>query len=228
MRWWTVSSLALGTLACMLAAPAPAQASTSTVTQASASTAPAPASAPVDFQQPRPRRSWERVRGIEVQGLAMTQLLPRPGFGGDVAFVFGHPNFQARIGVMAVGVPAFKLGVGEIGNLLQVGTLDACAAKRVLNHQIRMCMGGQAGGMAHRWKGYETPGRPITPWVAGTLKGDYQVFVTKRLGIIGGVGMVIPVVGPTFGGTDRYGSRTPLVFPGPIAGYLSLGTAFRW
>jgi hypothetical protein len=220
MRWWTVSSFALGTLACMLAAPAPARAATPTVVTAPTSEAPA--------EQPRVRRSWERVRGIEVQGLAMTQLLPRPGFGADVAFVFGHPNFQARVGVMAVGVPAFRLGVGEVGNVLQVGTLDGCAAKRVLNHQVRMCIGGQAGGMAHRWKGFENPGRPITVWAAGTLKGDYQVFITKRLGIIGGVGMVIPLVGPTFGGADRYGSRTPLVFPGPIAGFLSLGTSFRW
>jgi hypothetical protein len=148
--------------------------------------------------------------------------------GGDVAFVFGHPNFQARVGVMAVGVPGFRLGEGEVANLLQVGTLDVCAAKRVLHHQVRMCLGGQAGGMAHRWKGFEEPRRPITVWAGVTLKGDYQIFITKRVGIIGGVGMVIPVVGPTFTATNADGSRAPMVFPGPIAGFLSLGTSFRW
>lgn len=223
MRWWTASSLVLATLACVVAAPAPARAAdpnAPSVVTASPST---PAEA-----QPQLRPKRPRVRAIELQGLAMTQLLPRAGFGGDAAFVFGHPNFQVRVGAMAVGVPAFKIGVGSVANLLQVGTLDVCAAKRVLHHQIRMCMGGQAGGMAHRWKGFENPGRPMTVWAAGTLKGDYQIFLTKRMGIIGGVGMVIPFAGPTFGGTDRYGSRTPMVFPGPIAGFVSLGTSVRW
>jgi len=226
MRWWTASCLSLA-LACVVASsPAPAQASTPTPSPTPSGVAAPSPSAPAP--QPQVRRKRDRVRAVELQALGMTQLLPRPGVGGDVAFVFGHPNFQARLGAMVVGVPAFRLGVGEVANALQVGTLDLCAAKRVLHHQIRMCMGGQAGGMAHRWKGFEHPGRPMTVWAAGTLKGDYQVFITKRLGIIGGVGMVIPVVGPTFGGLDAYGSRTPMVFPGPIAGFLSLGTSFRW
>lgn len=225
MRWWTVSCVSLAILACGLAAPAAARAATPGPASGSAVVeASPPESAPT--QAVRPKR--DRVRAIEIQGLGMAQLLPRPGVGGDVAFVFGHPNFQARVGFMAVGVPGFRLGEGEIANVLQVGTLDACAAKRVLNHQIRMCMGGQAGGMAHIWKGYERPGRPMTVWAGGTLKADYQVLITKRFGMIGGVGMVIPVVGPTFRAVDSHGSLTPMVFPGPIAGFLSLGTSFRW
>ena len=219
MRWWTASSLALATLACTLVAPATARASTPVVTASPSVAGPA---------EPQIRRKRDRVRGLELQGLGMAQLLPRAGFGGDVAFVFGHPNFQARLGAMVVGVPGFRLGEGTVANLLQVGTLDACAAKQVLSHQVRMCLGGQAGGMAHLWKNMDRPGKPMTPWVAGTLKGDYQVFITKRVGIIGGVGMVVPLVGPLFSALDRYGSRSALVFPGPIAGYLSLGTALRW
>jgi hypothetical protein len=213
MRWWTVPSFALAALACTLAAP-------------SAARAEGPGAA--ELAATSPARARPRVRALELQGLAMTQLLPRIGLGGDLAFVFGHPSFQARVGAMVVGVPAFRLGEGSIANLLQAGTLDACAAKRVLHHQVRMCMGGQAGAMAHVWKGYERPGRTLTPWVAGTLKGDYQVFFTQRFGMIGSVGMVIPMVGPTFRAVDRYGSYSPLVFPGPIAGYLSLGTSLRW
>ncbi|MCX4241425.1 hypothetical protein [Paraliomyxa miuraensis] len=158
----------------------------------------------------------------------MTQVLPRPGFGADAAFVVGHPNFQARVGAMLVGIPPFRLGEGSIANVLQVGTLDLCAAKQVYQHQIRMCMGGQAGGMAHLWKGYARPGRDATVWAAGTLKGDYQLRLTSRFGVIGGVGMVLPVVGPSFRAFDAHGSPTPMVFPGPAAAYLSLGTTFHW
>jgi hypothetical protein len=225
MRGWASSCVSLAILACGLAAPAAARAALPQGPEGPAVAA-APPSEPAPTQAVRPRR--ERVRALELQALGMTQLLPKPGVGADVAFAFGHPNFQARVGVMAVGVPGFRLGGGEVVNVLQVGTLDGCAAKRVLHHQIRMCVGGQAGAMAHVWKGFDPPRRPLTLWAAGTLRGDYQVLVTKRLGIIGGVGMVIPLVGPTFSAVDDGGSTSPLVFPGPIAGYLSLGTALHW
>lgn len=222
MRWWTVSSLAVVALACTVGAPSLAGAAEpTTVVATTPTTEPEPTSPP-------PRRKRPRVRAIEAQALAMTQVLPRPGFGVDLAFVFGHPNFQARLGGMVVGVPGFELGQGEVANLLQAGQLDVCAAKQVFRHQIRMCMGGQAGGMAHFWKGYERPGRSMTVWAAGTLKGDYQLQLTEHFGVIGGVGMVLPVVGPSFRAYGVYGTPTPMVFPGPMAGYLSLGTTFRW
>lgn len=214
MRWWTASCFALAALACTLAAPSPARAS-----HPSVAAGPAPAS----DTSPQARRKRDRVRALETQGVVMTQLLPRAAFGADLAFVFGHPNFQARVGALVLGVPPWQLGEGKIANVLQVGTLDLCAAKQVLRNQIRMCMGGQAGGMAHRWMGYDRPGRNLTVWAAGTLKGDYQLQLTQHLGLIGSVGMVIPLVGPAF---QTEGSS--LVFPGPMAAFLSLGTSFRW
>jgi hypothetical protein len=217
MRWWTASCLPLVALALCTLPAAPAHAAS---TPGVETTSPA--------QAPEARRKRDRVRALELQGVAMAQLLPRPGLGGDLAFAFGHPNFQARVGALVVGVPAWKLGDGKIANALQVATLDLCAAKQVLRNQIRMCIGGQTGGMAHVWKGYERPGRGFTPWVAGTLKGDYQLLLTERFGLIGSVGIVVPVVGPSFRATDHRGYASPLVFPGPMAGFLSFGTSFRW
>jgi hypothetical protein len=220
MRWWTASCFALPALAlCTLAAPAPARAAQPSVAVAAG----AASDTPTRTGGKRPR-----VRALEAQGVVMTQLLPRPAFGADLAFVFGHPNFQARVGALVLGVPPWHLGMGQIANVLQVGTLDLCAAKQVLRNQIRMCMGGQAGGMAHRWQGYDRPGRSFTVWAAGTLKGDYQLQLTQRLGVIGSVGMVIPVVGPSFQTQDSHGSNSALVFPGPMAAFVSLGTTFRW
>lgn len=209
-------SLTTAALACTLAAPA---AAAEVQPEGSATEAESRADA---------RRNRERVRALEVQVLGVTQMLPRPGGGADIAFAFGHPNFQARVGMQVVGVPAFRLGDGDVSNALGVGTLDLCAAKGVLNHQIRMCMGGQAGGMVHRWKGFEVPGKRATPWAAGVLRGDYQLALTEHFGVMGGVGVSIPVLGPVFRGRDAYGSPVPQVFPGPMAGFLSVGTTFRW
>lgn len=216
MRSWSASCLAAAALACTLAVPDRAEA---------ADPAPKSAETPTTTDVPRKR---ERVRALEVQAVGMTQVLPRPGFGGDLAFAFGLPNFQARVGALFVGVPAFQVGEGEIANALTAATLDLCAAKPVLRHQIRMCLGGQGGVMNHIWKGYEVPGRRSTPWAAGTLRGDYQLKITDHFGVMGGVGVVIPIVGPSFTGQDAFGSPTPMVFPGPMAGFLSLGTTFRW
>ena len=167
-------------------------------------------------------------RAVEAQGLAMTRMLPKPGFGFDGAFVFGWQSLQARVGAMVVGILPFGLARGEIGNILSVGQADLCVARNVVQHQIRMCAGGQGGAMTHQWKDFERPGRKQTAYAAGTLKADYRLALTERFGIMGGVGIVVPMVGPSFRAYDQYGSPTPLVFPGPVAGYLSLGTSFRW
>ncbi len=223
MRSWSMSWLLSGVLACTsLVAPAAVAAASPSAAQHSTDAARSPR------EIRRQQRKRDRIRAVELQGLGMSQLLPRPGFGGDAAFVFGLPNFQARAGLMIVGVPPFRLGEGELANVLAAGQFDVCAAKPVLNHQIRMCVGGQAGGMAHRWLGYERPGRRLTPWASGTLKGDYQLKLTDHFGVIGGVGMVVPVVGPSFRAYNTNGSASPLIFPGPIAGFLSLGTTFFW
>lgn len=187
------------------------------------------AETPADSAEDPPRR--ERVlpyRALEAQGLAMTHMLPKPGFGFDGAFVFGWESLQARVGAMVVGILPFGLARGEIGNVLSAGQADLCVARNVVQHQIRMCAGGQGGVMTHQWKGYERPGRKMTAYAAGTIKADYRLALTERFGVMGGVGIVVPMIGPSFRAYDQYGSVTPLVFPGPVAGYLSLGTSLRW
>ncbi|MEX1364146.1 MAG: hypothetical protein AB1Z98_13545 [Nannocystaceae bacterium] len=218
-------SLPLAALACTLAAPAVASAAEPEAATLASSTEAGPTARQARIER---RKQRDRIRALEVQAVGMTQLLPRPGGGADIAFAFGHPNFQARVGMLVVGVPSFRLGEGDVSNALGAGTVDVCAAKGVLRHQIRMCMGGQLGAIAHRWKGYEVPGKRATPWGAGVLKADYQVGITDHFGVVGGVGVVIPVLGPVFRARDAFGSPTPQIFPGPMAGFLSLGTTFRW
>lgn len=180
---------------------------------------------------PSPSTKRQRAvpyRAAEVQALAITQLLPRAAFGFDGAFVLGVPAFQVRVGGIVAGSPGFALGAGRIANVLTAGQLDLCVARNVTAHQIRMCVGGQGGGMVHRWIGYERPGRAITPWAAGTLKGDYRLALGEHFGIVGGVGVIVPVVGPSFRAYDKRGVPSPLVFPGPVAAFLSVGTSWRW
>lgn len=167
-------------------------------------------------------------RAVEVQALAITQLLPRAAYGLDGAFVLGTQVFQLRLGGIVAGSPGFRLGPGKIANLLAGGLVDMCVAKNVVNHQIRMCAGGQGGGMVHRWIDFTNPGRESTPWVAGTLKGDYRLALGEHFGVIGGAGVIVPIVGPSFRAFDAYGSPSPLVLPGPVAAFVSLGTSWRW
>lgn len=173
----------------------------------------------------------ERVvpyRAVEVQALAITQLLPRAAFGAEGAFVLGSRTFQLRLGGLVAGSPGFGLGTGKIANLLTAGIADLCVARNVQAHQIRMCLGGQGGGMIHRWIGYENPGRNATPWAAGTLRGDYRLALGEHFGVVGGAGVIVPVVGPSFRAYDQRGYPSALVLPGPVAGFLSLGTSWRW
>jgi hypothetical protein len=62
--------------------------------------------------------------------------------------------------------------------------------------------------------------------VAGTLKADYRLGLTDRVGVMFGVGVTVPVVGPSFRGQDQMGRPTPLIIPGPVGGFITLGTSF--
>ncbi len=155
-----------------------------------------------------------------------TQLLPHTFFGGEAAYVIGTEGFQARFGAKLSGGRPFALSQGRIGNVLTTGELDLCGAKTVLRHRVRMCVGGEAGVMAHRWIGFDRPGRSATPYAAGGLKGDYRYSVTDKLGILFGVGASVPVLGPQFVGENSAGLST-IIFPGPVTGMLTLGVSFR-
>jgi hypothetical protein len=188
--------------------------------------APVPASASDDA---KPARSGPRVQDIDVAALVTTELLPTTFFGVEAAYAVGNEAFQVRLGGMVAGGRAFDLGAGSrVSNAMQAGQVDLCAAKGVLRHRIRMCVGGQAGAMQHRWIDVR-PGRKITPYVAGTLRGDYRYSFTPRVGLIFGVGISVPVVGPRFVMRDQLDVRSgPDILPGPIAGTMTLGASFSF
>ena len=169
----------------------------------------------------------QKLQAIELQAQGMAEMMPRPFFGFDGAYVIGNETFSARLGGQLMGSPAVRMGVGEVSNVLYSGMLDLCASKGVTHHRIRMCLGGEAGTWQHFWRGFSSPKRDFTAHVAGTLKGDYQFSINRRFGVLFGAGVSIPVVGPIFRGEDQYGHPTPLVFPGPVAGSLRIGASFR-
>jgi hypothetical protein len=172
-----------------------------------------------------PRRRIHHT--VEGQGMVATQLLPHAYFGGEGAYVIGSDTFSARFGGHVLAGRPFALAEGKIGNVLAVASLDGCGSRQVFRHRVRMCVGAEGGAMAHRWIGYDRPGRKATPWVAGVLRGDYRYSVTERLGLMFGVAVTLPVVGPEFRARDSYGKESPLVFPGPVTGMLTLGATFR-
>ncbi|MBL8944242.1 MAG: hypothetical protein JNK45_13880 [Myxococcales bacterium] len=194
------------------------------LTLGAATPASAADTAPLNAGVETPRRLQHT---LEVQGVAATQLLPHTHFGGEAAYVLGTETFSARFGGQVLGGRAFELGDGKIGNVLSVFTLDGCGSRQVFRHRVRMCVGGQGGAMVHQWHDYDRPGRKATPWVAGVLRGDYRYSVTERLGLMFGVGVTLPVVGPEFRATSANGRVSPLVFPGPVTGMLTFGATFR-
>jgi len=125
-----------------------------------------------------------------------------------------------------LGAASFRLASNEVSNLLAYGLLDACAGKKTREHRIRMCIGGELGGWKHYWSGYGQADTEHSQHVAGTLKGDYRYAFTRNFGLLLGVGMSIPAVGPQFRGRDSFGRTTPVLVPGPIAGTLRIGGTF--
>jgi len=154
------------------------------------------------------------------------ELVPSSFLGVDAALAIGNDSFGLRAGGGLLGAPSFRLAANEISNVLAYGLLDACASKNVQVHRVRMCMGGELGGWKHIWDGYGEPGRTESLHVAGTLKGDYRYRFTPKFGLLFGVGLSIPAVGPQFRGRSEAGSPSPVLVPGPVAGTLRIGASF--
>jgi hypothetical protein len=174
-----------------------------------------------------PRRG-PAYSAVEVQGLVIGEMIPKPFFGLDAAYAIGTENFFLRAGGAFAGAPAFRLSQTKVANTLQYGMLDVCAGKSVFRHRIRMCLGGEAGAWRHVWKSQQRANRDYTPHVAGSMKADYTVEVTEHIGVMLGVGVSVPIIGPSFQGRDQYDRPSPLVIPGPVAGTIRLGALYRF
>jgi len=186
-----------------------------------ADTAPTPS-----VRAERARHKRGRLFSLEANAVVTRELVPTTFLGFDAALAFGNDTFALRAGGAVVGAASFRLASNEVSNLLAYGLLDACAGKKTRAHRIRMCIGGELGGWKHFWSGYGQADTESSQHVAGTLKGDYRYAFTRNFGLLLGVGMSIPAVGPQFRGRDRFGRTTPVLVPGPIAGTLRIGGTF--
>lgn len=190
----------------------------------------APGSAEVvrtaDAKPTRARASRGRFFALETNAMVTREMIPSSFLGVDAALAFGTKAFALRAGGAFLGAPSFRLGSNEISNILAYGMLDACASKNVREHRVRMCLGGELGGWKHKWRGFGTPDRVESMHVAGTLKGDYRYRFTRNFGLLLGVGISIPAVGPQFRGRDPSGRPTPVLVPGPVTGTFRFGGSF--
>ncbi len=185
----------------------------------------APAPTPT-VQTERTRHKRGRLFSVEANAVVTREMVPTTFLGFDAALAFGNDTFALRAGGALLGAASFRLASNEVSNLLAYGLLDACASKKTREHRIRMCVGGELGGWKHYWTGYGQPDRQSSQHIAGTLKGDYRYAFTRNFGLLLGVGLTIPAVGPQFRGHDPDGRPTPLLVPGPIAGTLRIGGTF--
>jgi len=177
-----------------------------------------------DQSQTRHKRSVQFA--LEANALVTREMIPTSFLGVDAALVIGNDTFGLRAGGALLGAPSFRLAANEISNVLAYGLLDACAGRNVREHRVRMCMGGELGAWKHFWKGYGTPDRVESMHLAGALKGDYRYRFTRNFGLLLGVGLSIPAIGPQFRGHDPLGRPTPVLVPGPVAGTLRIGGSF--
>lgn len=192
-----------------------------------AAEAPAAVPAPAtSVQTDRVRRKRGRLFSLEANAVVTRELVPTTFLGVDAALAFGNDTFALRAGGAVLGAASFRLAANDVSNLLAYGLLDACAGKKTREHRIRMCIGGEFGGWKHYWSGYGQAETETSQHLAGTLKGDYRYAFTRNFGLLLGVGLSIPAVGPQFRGRDPAGRVTPVLVPGPVAGTLRIGGTF--
>ena len=56
-------------------------------------------------------RRGPAYQAFDAQGIVYVQLMPKPTFGADMAYVVGNRNFNLRLGAIIVGSPAGFCGM---------------------------------------------------------------------------------------------------------------------
>jgi hypothetical protein len=156
---------------------------------------------------------------------ALVGFLPTPMFGGQVAIAAGRPWIHARVGVGASAAPAFALGPGHVGAIVETADFRACGAAHRARHRFRLCAGGQAGVMHLRWIGYDVEGRRELPMLGGVLGGDYGIALGRLVDLHAGIDLSIPIVGAQL--SARHPNGLDRMRTGSVATAFRLGLGFR-
>ena len=156
---------------------------------------------------------------------AAVGFMPTPLIGGQAAIAAGRPWLHARVGVGASAAPAFALGSGHVGAVVEAADIRACGAAHRTRHRFRLCAGAQAGVVHLRWMGFAVGGRRELPMLGGLLGGDYGIALGERVDLHAGMDLSVPIIGAQLSargpdGVDRM--RT-----GSVATAFRLGIGFR-
>jgi hypothetical protein len=183
----------------------------------------AAASDPPTFVDPdAPSPMYVRFEG---DGTALVGFLPTPVIGGQVAIAAGRPWLHARVGVGASAAPAFDLGRGSVGSVVELADLRACGAAHRSRHRFRLCAGGQAGVMHLRWMNFATEGRRELPVLGAVLGGDYGIALGRLVDLHAGIDLVVPIVGAQL--SARGADSVDRMRTGSVATAFRLGIGFR-
>jgi hypothetical protein len=156
---------------------------------------------------------------------ALVGFVPTPLVGGQVAIAAGRPWIHARVGVGASAAPAFDLGGGSIGTVVETADLRACGAAHRTRHRFRLCAGGQAGVMHLRWLGYDVPGRRELPVLGAVLGGDYGIALGRLVDVHAGIDLHVPILGARL--SVRYPEGLDRIRTGSVATAFRIGVGFR-
>jgi hypothetical protein len=159
--------------------------------------APAPLPAPAPALAPPPR-SWFGV-DVSVETAGLFGVLPTPATA--IAPAFGvrlPPPFEIRVSGTFSAPSPLSLDRRSFGVTLLAARADACAAITVIWARGRACAGVAAGGL---FAASTDPGSSASqerPWVAGVVRADARVPLSRWVGFVVGVDAIVPMTRPQF------------------------------
>ncbi len=156
------------------------------------------------------------ARRIPLWSLAITPIavfgaLPIPGAGGELQpRVSGH-RWSVRLGLAVFTSPRVPLGVGTFRASSFTISPDACGLLPAGAAAVRLCAGAELGMVWARGEDYENSRSSTAPHVAPRGAVEFAAPIARRVSLLIGAGLAVPIFPVQFVAGDLTASGWPVI-----------------
>jgi hypothetical protein len=178
--------------------------------------APPPTTKPPTRDEPPAKASTETPSRTPMWSLAIAPIavfgaLPIPGAGGELQPRVSGRRWSVRLGLGVFTSPRVPLGVGTFRASSFTVTPDGCGLLPAGAAAVRLCAGVELGMVWARGEDYEQSRSSTAPHVAPRVAVEFAAPVAKRVSLLLGAGLAVPIFPVQFVAGDLTASGWPVI-----------------
>lgn len=159
----------------------------------------------------REERSRTPLWSLAIAPIAVFGALPIPGAGGELQPRVSGRRWSARLGLAVFTSPRVVLGDGTFRASSFTATPEGCGLLPAGTAALRLCAGVELGVVWARGEDYEQPRSSTAPHVAPRAALELAAPIARRVALILGAGLAVPIFPVQFVAGDLTASGWPVI-----------------